>query len=496
MILGMEDESSSRRFYVVSHHEDIPQLERGLLIPYKAKRHKGKNSTYYAGLSLLPLAAFVVMTYLGVGGLQTISSSNTASVSQAPVYDILANEIKPLNYGVQIELTQPNFFAETRDAFIEAETTFIEVDLTSMQLRYFENGVLIKSVLIKAKGEKGSWWQTPAGLYKVEAREENHFSALGQVYQPWSMVFQGNFFIHGWPNYVDGTPVSEDFSGGCIRLDNNDAESLFKMVRVGTPILVHEQPFAEESFLYEPKIPELKTKNYLIADVESSTVLASSDLKAVAPIASLTKLMTALVAAENIDLDSNIFVNEPTFVQSLIPRLGDRSRVSMYSLMQLLLVESSNEAAEVIAAQLGRDVFMEKMNEKALSLGMVSTHFADPAGLSAENISSISDLLRLAQYIYINRSFILELTANQNLLTAHVGGEFGELINFNKVEGLENFIGGKVGETIAAGQTSVTLHHIKIKDTERTVAIIILGSENRNGDVTELLRYTEERFGR
>ncbi len=496
MILDMEDESSGRRFYVVSHEEDIPQFERGLLIPNKTKHTKVKRGSYYAGLSLLPLAAFVFMAYAGSIGLHTISSNNTASVPQMPVYDLLSNEIKPLNYGVQIELTQPNFFAETRDAFIESETTFMEVDLTSMQLRYFENGILIKSMIIKAKGEKGSWWQTPAGLYKVEAREEKHFSALGQVYQPWSMVFQGNFFIHGWPNYEDGTPVPEDFSGGCIRLDNNDAESLYKIVRVGTPILVHEQSFAEDSFVYEPKVPELKTKNYLIADVESSTVLASSDLKAVAPIASLVKLMTALVAAENIDLDSNVFVNEPTFVQSLIPRLGDRSRVSMYSLMQLLLVESSNEAAEVIAAQLGRDVFIEKMNEKAFSLGMTSTHFADPAGLSAENISSISDLLRLAQYIYLNRSFILELTANQNLPTAHVGGEFGELDNFNKVKGLENFIGGKVGETIAAGQTSVTLHHLKINDTERTIAIIILGSENRNSDVTELLRYAEERFGR
>ena len=148
----------------------------------------------------------------------------------------------------------------------------------------------------------------------------------------------------------------------------------------------------------------------------------------------------------------------------------------------------------MIAAQLGHDEFVFKMNEKALALGMVDSHFADPSGLSAENTSSLSDLLRLAQYIYTNRSFILELTANQNIKTEYVGGEFGELLNFNKVEDLENFIGGKVGETIAAGQTSVTLHTIKVKGTTRVVAIIILGSENRNADVIELLKYAEERF--
>jgi D-alanyl-D-alanine carboxypeptidase len=69
------------------------------------------------------------------------------------------------------------------------------------------------------------------------------------------------------------------------------------------------------------------------------------------------------------------------------------------------------------------------------------------------------------------------------------------LVNFNKVETLDNFIGGKVGETIAAGQTSVTLHTITVKGKERVVAIIILGSENRNDDVRDLLKYAEEKFG-
>ena len=250
-----------------------------------------------------------------------------------------------------------------------------------------------------------------------------------------------------------------------------------------------------EVFLYEPKVPELLTPHYLIADVESSTVLAASDLDGIAPIASVTKLMTALVAAEFINLDKSVSVDQPTFVHSLIPRLGERSKVSLYSLLQLLLVESSNEAAEVIAAQVGLERFVELMNEKAKALGMKDSVFADPSGLSSANVSTVRDLLRLAQYIYENRSFILELTANQDLPTAYVSGEFGELLNFNKVENLDNFIGGKVGETIAAGQTSVTLHRLVVKGSERIVAIIILGSKDRTADVTALFRYAEERFG-
>jgi len=363
-----------------------------------------------------------------------------------------------------------------------------------MQLRYFESGVLTLSLPILTKGAPGSWWQTPAGIYQVEVKKDNHYSTFGQIYQPWSMAFQGNFSIHGWPNYVDGTPVPESYAGGCIRLSNEDAETLYNAVTASTPILVHDTLLEPDTFLYEPRIPNLNTPHYLIADVDSSTILAASDVDAVAPIASVTKLMTALVAAEYINLDTSVSVSTPTFVQSLVPRLGERSRVSMYSLLQLLLLESSNEASEVIAAQLGREQFILQMNTTAKALGMLATNFADPSGLSADNTSSPGDLLRLVQYIYHNRSFILELTANQDLPTAYVSGEFGELVNFNKIENLENFIGGKVGETIAAGQTSVSLHTLEVKGQKRVLAVMVLGSENRSQDVLQLLNYAIERF--
>jgi hypothetical protein len=492
----MIEDSDKRRFYAVRHEDDVPQTARGFLIPYKKRPLSiSKRISSYPLATFMPMLALVLLIGVSVFGVQSISAMNTAAVPTVSIVSPYTSEEKVLNYGVQVSFTQSNFFIDTLNAFVESEVTFIEADLVDMQLRYFEDGILVESMPILSKGKEGSWWQTPAGLYKVEFKKENHFSSFGQVYQPWSMAFQGNFFIHGWPTYPDGTPVPEGFSGGCIRIDTEDAERLFKQVKVDIPILVHEEDFESEAFAYESKIPELETPHYLIADVEGGTVLASTDIDVVAPIASVTKLMTALIAAEYINLDKSIYVNQPTFVQSLIPRLGNRSKVSMYSLLQLLLVESSNEASEVIASQIGRDRFIEHMNEKALSLGMRSTVFADPSGLSAENTSSLSDLLRLSQYIYTNRSFILELTANQNLPTAYVSGEFGELINFNEIEDLDNFIGGKVGETLAAGQTSVTLHRLNVKNAERILAIIILGSEDRAGDVTELLRYAEERFG-
>ena len=108
---------------------------------------------------------------------------------------------------------------------------------------------------------------------------------------------------------------------------------------------------------------------------------------------------------------------------------------------------------------------------------------------------SLRDLLALTRYIYNNRKFILDLTANQDLPTAYVSGQFGELSNFNKVPGLDNFLGGKVGETTAAGQTSISLHSLRVKGEDRVIAIILLDSKSRGADVRELLQYAQDRFG-
>jgi len=507
-------EPGAGRFYAVNHNNDTATVARGALIPDGNFSYTPSEITGGIDINPISSATTVRPRLLGMAAILLLG---TFSFSAVPLFELSSNSLSallpkssnppviienpytreqtPLNYGVNVTFTEPSFFIESRDAFIDAGKSFVEADLTTLELRVFKDGVLHTQVPIVSKGQKGSWTETPAGLYEIESKEIKYFSPVGQVYYPWNVIFQGNFAIHGWPYYESGEPVVDDFLGGSIRLSNTDAEAIYNVVDVAMPVLVYEAKANLDNFVYEPKIPELDTPNYLIADVESSTVLASSDLSTVVPIASLTKLMTAVVAAENINLDSSVSVSQPTFVQSLVPRLGERSTVSMYSLLQLLLVESSNEAAEVIAAQIDRDVFMARMNEKAAAIGMTQTVFADPSGLSSENVSTVRDQLRLIQYIYDHRRFVIELTANQDLPTVYVSGEFGKLLNFNKVEHLDNFIGGKVGETLAAGQTSVTLHTLKVKGQDRVLAIVLLGSDSRNDDVRELLTYAEERFG-
>lgn len=514
------EEPKARRFYAVSYNDDEPTVSLGAFIPKRRKTVPRAVSftpqivkisnpvpspyvvsvkvvTVFLSVTLVLLVSFLTAPFVQENAPRALAQIFATTLKAAPV--IVENPYTKaqtaLTYGVQVSFSQPNFFSETRDSFIRDAKTFIEADLTTMQLRYFKEGVLEVQVPILAKGAKGSWLETPAGLYEVKSKKEKLFSSFGQMYTPWSITFQGNFLIHGIPYTEDGTKLPTEFIGGGIRLSDADAKNIFSLVTLDTPVLVHAVPITPDAFLYEPKVPELDTPHYLIADIESNTVLASSDLDSEAPIASLTKLMTALVASEYINLDARVSVAQPTFVQSLIPRLNGLGTVSMYSLLQLLLVESSNEAADVIADQVGRANFVQYMNEKAKSIGLTHTSFADPSGISAGNTSTVRDLLGLITYIYNTRQFIVDLTANQDLPTAYVSGEFGTLSNFNEVRGLDNFIGGKIGETTAAGQTSVTLHTIKVKGTKRVIAIVLLGSDSRNADVTELLGYATERFG-
>jgi len=498
---------SDAQIKLFSHTEDTPQEARGMLIP---RKHKAKISKFTPAVmqdnsgphmawgSLFAAAfAFIAIGAIGLGGYGVISQMSQVAAPVVTVVDPYTNVTATLEYGPHSALTNNSFFEETRAGFIDEGVTFVEVDISDRQLRFFERGVLLLSSEIISTGSAGSWWQTPSGLYQVEKKEEESFSNIEQMNFPWQIRFEGNFMIHGQPVYPDGTAADPDYSGGGIRLSDESAQALYRYVSAGTPVLVHVEPEKTvDTFVYQAQVLDIDAPHYFIADLGNGSILASSDLDSTAPIASVTKLMTALVAAEEIDLDGRVRVTSPTFVTSLIPRLSERSSVSMYSLLQLLLVESSNEAAETIAGEIGRDEFIEAMNAKARQLGMLDTNFADPSGLSSENVSSLGDLYTLTRYIEQNKKFIFDITVDEELSTVQSGGEFVDLVNFNHVEGLDNFVGGKVGETNAAGQTSVSLHQVEFQGEDRVLVVILLGSEQRTEDIKTLISYVQNRYGR
>src|SRR3989344_1684839 len=199
-------------------------------------------------------------------------------------------EAAEFEYGVWPALSNLDFFVKVRGELTANKTTFIEADLSAMAVRFYRDGALEKSFDILAKGKPGSWWETPAGLYRISEKAKNHFSSFGRVYQPFSLVFQGNFFIHGWPYYPGGAPVASTYSGGCIRLATEDAEELFSLAGVGTPVLVYESETAADNFQYRFATPEVSATNYLAADLKNNFVFLRKNERDRVPVASLTKL--------------------------------------------------------------------------------------------------------------------------------------------------------------------------------------------------------------
>ncbi len=485
---------------LLSFKDDQPKELRGVLIPRsvreKQKTNRAKSIAVSTVKVVAPVAAVAMLAFVAVSSYGLVAAKQQVATPTVTIIDGETAKEVTLSYGPQAAFSQEAFFNETRNAFIEEAISFVEVDFETKMVRHFKDGVLTLSAPVLSFGQEGSWWDAPSGLYEVESSEERDFSSLAQVYFPFAVTFEGNYAIHGVPEYPGGAPVKDDFTSGGIRIANSDAEKLQAAVALGTPVLVYKKAAPKDHFVYAAEVTGVSAPHYLIADIDSGTILAASDLHTAVPIASVTKLMTAVVTAEKLDLDSRIQVTSPNFVESLIPRLQDRSSASVYSLLQILLVESSNEAAEVIAGEYGREAFIEEMNVKAKQIGMLESAFVDPSGLGNGNVSTLADLLRLTQYIQGNRNFIFEITAEEKLTGVKDTGEFSDLSNFNEVEDLNNFVGGKIGETTAAGQTSVSLHEVSIQGSKRTVAIILLGSTGRDADVRTLMQFVEEQYRR
>ena len=398
------------------------------------------------------------------------------------------------SYGAQEALSNPDFFGKVKQQFIDSKADFIEADLSAMTLQVYRHGQMALEVPINSKGHEGSWWETPAGLYKIETKEKAHFSGMGHVWMPWSMNFQGNFYIHGRTYYPDGTLTSKTYTGGCIRLATDDAEKVYDAVEIGTPVLVFEHSFSSDNFAYTDITSTVSAPIYLSADLRDNHVFTSKDSTEVVPIASITKLVTALVTTEYINLDNITTVPKEAIVFTSKARLKPGMQLSIYQLLFPLLMESSNEAAETIARYYGREKFIAHMNEKAAAIGMIHSKFTDPSGASEGNVSSAEDLFMLAKYIYNNRSFIFNITSGKVKNSAYGDGAsiFGNLGNFNDFVDNQYFFGGKNGKTTAANETNISVFEFPVSTTTRPIVTIVLKSPNEKTDSKTLIDYTLE----
>lgn len=164
-----------------------------------------------------------------------------------------------------------------------------------------------------------------------------------------------------------------------------------------------------------------------------------------------------------------------------------------------LLLYSANDAARSIAGYFGSSFFTTLMNKQARALGMNNSTFVEPSGLSEENVSTANDLFKLARYIHKRKNHIFEITQEESKsITSTLSSGVSRTQTFNNIHQLrhiEGFIGGKNGYISESGQTLLTLFDVTDSTgRERTLVIIVLGSENSTSDSLALLSWIKQAF--
>ncbi|MFW6283051.1 MAG: D-alanyl-D-alanine carboxypeptidase family protein [Minisyncoccales bacterium] len=194
------------------------------------------------------------------------------------------------------------------------------------------------------------------------------------------------------------------------------------------------------------------------------------------PIASLTKLMTALIVLENYDLDQKIEISKEAINQNGTSgklELGEEKSVK--NLLEIMLIRSSNDAAWALTELMGTEKFISEMNSKAKELKLNDTHFINPTGLeenSSSNYSTAKDLSKLVNYLLENKKIILLIGSSPSSLNTNK-----LLLRFS------NIIGSKTGYTTRAGGCLLVV----LKDERGYYYInLILGSKNRNSRFEEM----------
>jgi len=233
---------------------------------------------------------------------------------------------------------------------------------------------------------------------------------------------------------------------------------------------------------------EITAESYLAVNLSDNSVVFKKNIDQLYPIASITKLMTAVIAFENIDINQTITLTEKMLEPlGYSPSLFLGLDVSAKNLLRASLIQSTNDAAESLTYFLEKGKFLALMNQKAKKLNMVNTFFYDSHGLNPSNRSTAPDIAKLLTYIYENHPEILNISKDDNFWLSNQAGRLLKFKNVNNFYQIPEFIGGKTGYLPEAKQTLASLFNLN----EDPIAIILLYSKNRQTDILKILNWFE-----
>ncbi len=205
----------------------------------------------------------------------------------------------------------------------------------------------------------------------------------------------------------------------------------------------------------------LSAKSIVLLEADSGEVVFEKNARISAPMASTTKIMTAIVVLENCELDKKFVIpKEATNIEGSSVYLHEGETLTVRELLYALLLESANDSAVALAYATSGDVdeFVSLMNEKATSLGLTSTHFDNPHGLdSKSHYTSAYELAKISAYAMKNPQFKEIVSTYKKIIPLNDGEGKRVLINHNKLLRLYDGANGiKTGFTKKSGRCFVS----------------------------------------
>jgi len=219
------------------------------------------------------------------------------------------------------------------------------------------------------------------------------------------------------------------------------------------------------------------TNKEMLAKVVGGKVIFESNSENRWPIASITKLMTAVIALEKTDTDKQITISEDAAAAEGVAggfKAGETFKE--IEVIKAMLVVSSNKAAMALAENFegGKQNFINEMQKKASELKMFQTTYLEPTGLSFINQSTAKDLSALMDYIYVNHPEILEMSRQKEITITDLGtGKSRKIQNIDKFAGESDFVGGKTGFIDESGRNLIGVFDM----TGKTIITVILGAD-------------------
>ena len=245
--------------------------------------------------------------------------------------------------------------------------------------------------------------------------------------------------------------------------------------------------------------PELPARAWALIDARDGDVLAAQRARTPYPVASTTKLMTALVSRRALGLDETVVAPgyAPSSSAESLLGLEEGERIEARDLLYGLLLASGNDAAEALAIASSGSVgaFVSRMNDAARQLGLDDTSYANPIGLDQEgNHSSALDLTELARELRADRFFRRAFDSPQAVLQS--GARTRTVVNRNDLVRTVPWISGvKTGYTLGAG--NVLVASAERDGVELVSAVLGAPTESERDSATlELLEYGFSRYRR